>query len=151
VSRRSSRSRGSNWRLLLDTSFLLPILGFKTVDAVMRTFEKLNLYTLYYSEISVLEASWKIVKVIKEEEATRVAEGLRAIRVTMNRASIDEEALKHAVRMYSLGHRDMVDNLLYSIAVTKELKLLTVDTELLRFVEKHELPREYIVVPDDLP
>ncbi|RJS74796.1 type II toxin-antitoxin system VapC family toxin [Candidatus Bathyarchaeota archaeon] len=150
MSRRSFRGDGR--RLLLDTSFLLPVIGFETSNTVMRAFEKLRLYTLYYTDLSLLEASWKIVKVVKkgEEEVARIAEGIRAIRKTMNHVSIDEDSFKLAVKMYKLGHRDMVDNLLYSTAVTRRLKLLTVDTELLGFVEEHSLPREHIITPSQL-
>ena len=150
MNRRGCRSRGE--RLLLDTSFLLPIMGFKTLDTVMRAFEKLSLYTLYYSDISLLEASWKIVKAVKmsEEEVSRIVEGVRAIRTTMNNIQIDEESFKQAIKMYKLGHRDMVDNLLYSSAVLERLKLLTVDMELLNFIEEHGLPRENIITPDEL-
>ena len=144
--------RSSCRKLLLDTSFLLPIMGFETSNAVMRAFEKLSLYTLYYSDLSLLEASWKVVKVVKgsEEEVARIAEGIRAIRKTMNHVSIDEDSFKLAVKMYKLGHRDMVDNLLYSMAVTRELKLLTVDMELLEFVEEHSLPRKHIITPSEI-
>ncbi|MCD6443630.1 PIN domain nuclease, partial [Candidatus Bathyarchaeota archaeon] len=66
MSRRSFRGDGR--RLLLDTSFLLPVIGFETSNTVMRAFEKLRLYTLYYTDLSLLEASWKIVKVVKKGE-----------------------------------------------------------------------------------
>jgi len=52
-------------KILLDTSFLLPILGFETASDMMKAFEKLDTYILCYNEISILEALWKIVKVIK--------------------------------------------------------------------------------------
>lgn len=43
-----------------------------------------------------------------------------------------------------------MDNLLYSAAVLERLKLLTVDMELLNFIEEHGLPRENIITPDEL-
>ena len=150
MSRRGSQ--GDNRKvLLLDTSFLLPILGFETSEDVMGAFRELHGYTLYYSDISLLEASWKIVKVIHtDEEIRRVIEGVRAIRETMNLVPVNERALELAMKMYGLGHRDMIDNLLYSMAITGEMRLLTVDVELLRFVEEHGLPRGQIVTPEEL-
>ena len=144
--------RSSDRKLLLDTSFLLPIMGFETSNAVMRAFEKLSLYTLYYSDISLLEASWKIVKAVRmnEERITRISEGVKAIRTTMNNVPIDEKSFKRAIEMYKMGHKDMVDNLLYSVAALRELKLLTVDTELLEFVGKHGLSRKNIITPSEL-
>ncbi len=47
------RSRIGN-KLLLDTSFLLPILGFETSDRVMNAFNRLHSYELYYNDISIL-------------------------------------------------------------------------------------------------
>ena len=138
--------------MLLDTSFLLPILGFETSSRVMRAFQRLNSYKLYYNDISVLEALWKIAKTIKgtEEELSRIKEGIRALRDTVRYAPIDEEAVKNAMHMYRLGHRDMVDNLLYSIAISKGLKLLTVDDRLVEFVKRRNLPRDNIVTPEEL-
>jgi hypothetical protein len=40
-------------------------------------------------------------------------EGARVIRNTMNNVAIDEEAVREAISIYNLGHRDMIDNLLY--------------------------------------
>ena len=147
-----SRRSSPNNKVLLDTSFLLPILGFETSSRVMRAFQRLNSYKLYYNDISVLEALWKIAKTIKgtEEELSRIKEGIRALRDTVRYAPIDEEAVKNAMHMYRLGHRDMVDNLLYSIAISKGLKLLTVDDRLVEFVKRRNLPRDNIVTPEEL-
>jgi len=118
----------------------------------MRAFHKLSSYELYYNDVSILEALWKIVKIVEgaEEQLLRIGEGIRAIRETVKYASIDEEAIKNAIYMYKLGHKDMVDNLLYSIAVSKKLKLLTVDSDLIKFIEKHGLPKDNIVMPEEL-
>ena len=139
-------------KILLDTSFLLPILGFETASGIMKAFEKLDTYILCYNEISILEALWKIVKVIKwgEDGVKRILEGIDAIRKTMDNITLDSEIVKNAIEMYRLGHRDMVDNLLYSIAVSKKLKFLTVDKDLIKFIEDHNLPREHIILPRDL-
>jgi len=68
----------------------------------------------------------------------------------MDNVTLDSEIVKNAIEMYRLGHRDMVDNLLYSIAVSKKLKFLTVDKDLIKFIEDHNLPREHIILPRDL-
>jgi len=147
----SRKSSSRNNEILLDTSFLLPILGFETSRRVMNAFQRLGSYKLYYNDISILEALWKIVKIIEgtEEQISRIEEGIRAIRDTMKYVFIDEEVLKNAIYMYKLGHRDMIDNLLYSIAISRELKLLTVDEDLIKFIEKHNLPKN-IITPEEL-
>ena len=147
-----SRKSSPNIKILLDTSFLLPVLGFETSHEVMNAFQRLYAHTLYYNDISILEALWKIVKVIKGErsEIERILEGIIAIRNTMEYAPINEKAIENSISMYKLGHRDMIDNLLYSIALSEGLRLLTVDKELINFIEKHGLPRQYILTPKEL-
>ncbi len=139
-------------KVLLDTSFLLPILGFQTSDKVMKAFEKLGSYELYYNDISLLEALWKIVKVIEgtKKQVSRIKEGIRAIEDTMIQVSIDEASIENAIYMYKLGHKDIVDNILYSIALSNDLKLLTVDKELIEFINKHDLARHNIILPEEL-
>ncbi|ABN69440.1 hypothetical protein Smar_0328 [Staphylothermus marinus F1] len=68
----------------------------------------------------------------------------------MNHVPIDDESIGNAIYMYRLGHRDMIDNLLYSITLSRKLKLLTVDEELIGFIEKHNLPRNNIITPEQL-
>jgi len=147
-----NRKSSPNIKILLDTSFLLPILGFETSHEVMSAFQKLYAHTLYYNDISILEALWKIVKVIKSEESEikRILEGIIAVRNTMEYASISEKAIENSINMYKLGHRDMIDNLLYSIALSEGLRLLTVDKELINFIEKHGFPKQYILTPEEL-
>ena len=148
MNRKSSRRN----KLLLDTPFLLPTLGFETSKRIINALPKLRKYELYYSDLSILEALWKIIKKIRgtEEEIKRIKEGIAAIRETMNTVTISEEAVQKAIEMYLLGHRDMVDNLLYSIALTQELKLLTIDTKLLRFVKNKKFPAHPIALPEEL-
>jgi predicted nucleic acid-binding protein len=145
------RSR-DNDKLLLDTSFLLPILGFKTSDRIMKAFTKLRNHTIYYSDLSLLEALWKIVKKIKgiNEEIERIREGIVAIMNTFNHVMINEDSIEYAVKMYMLGHRDMIDNLLYATALSNNMRLLTVDKELIEFIEKQGLPRSNIIEPEEL-
>jgi len=65
----------------------------------------------------MLEALWEIVKIIEgtEEGLSRSEEGIRAIRDTVRYALIDEEVTKNAIHRYRLGHRDIIDNLLFSL------------------------------------
>jgi len=146
-----NRKNYRNNRVLLDTSFLLPILGFETSKEIMNVFEKLMDYTLFYNEISILEALWKIVKIkLRDDEIKRVLEGINSIRRTMDNIPLDDDTVGNAINMYKLGHRDIVDNLLYSAAVSRDLKFLTVDRELIEFINRHRLPNKYIILPKDI-
>ena len=110
----------------------------------MEAFRRLGARELYYSGVGLLEALWKVAKVIggSEEELSRIEEGVTAIRGTMKLAPATGEAVRAAMRMYKLGRRDLVDDLLYSIAASGGLRLLTAGGELIRFVEGHGLPRQ---------
>jgi len=151
-----------DYKILLDTSFLLPFIGFRTDEAVMNSIEKLRGYRVYFSEISILEALWKIVKKIREASSGEgysdknhvveaVVEGVRVIRRDFNKAEITEKAVREAVKLYLLGHRDLVDNILYGIAVTQgDMRFLTIDEKLKDFVKSRNLETRVFIEPADL-
>ena len=123
----------------------------------MRVFEKLRDVRLFYSELSILEALWKISKIVaglpaeeRREAVERVAAGLHSIRAYMERVEVVPETVRLALDMYARGHRDMIDNLLYASAVSHEVALLTVDEKLVSFVERSGLLRRNIVLPEEL-
>lgn len=145
-----------NYKILLDTSFLLPFMGFKTDEVVMNCIEKLRDYEVYYSELSILEALWKITKKIRELSSGQnynrndiveiVVNGIRAIRRDLNRAEITEDAVKEAIKLYMLGHRDLIDNILYGIAATREdMKFLTIDESLKAFIKSRNLRSDVFI------
>ena len=149
MNRRSSRRDN---KILLDTSCLLPILGFETSQRIMKVYRKIVGYELFYSDLSILEALWKALKVVKgtDEEISRIKGGITAIEKTLKYVNINGDAVANAVKMYKLGHKDMIDNILYSISYMRNLKFLTVDGDLVRFLEKHNLPRNIIITPEEL-
>jgi hypothetical protein len=92
-----------NYKILLDTSFLPPFIGFKTDEVVMNCIEKLKEYEVYYSELSILEALWKITKKIRELSSGQnynnkniiveaVINGVKLIKRDLNKAEITEKS-----------------------------------------------------------
>jgi predicted nucleic acid-binding protein len=131
-------------------------MGFKTDEVVMNCIEKLRDYEVYYSELSILEALWKITKKIRELSSGQnynrndiveiVVNGIRAIRRDLNRAEITEDVVKEAIKLYMLGHRDLIDNILYSIAATREdMKFLTIDESLKAFIKSRNLRSDVFI------
>ncbi|RLE93338.1 MAG: hypothetical protein DRJ96_10150, partial [Thermoprotei archaeon] len=57
--------------------------------------------------------------------------------------------LGEAIRLYSLGQRDIFDDLLYATAHDHELRLVTLDEELRSFVRRSGL-RDVTVTPGEL-
>lgn len=133
-----------NLQILLDTSFLLPFLGIDVGEVIAGALHKLRDYELYYSELSLLEALWKIVKVVSFDKLDIVLEGLTLIRRDLRLAQVDEKAVRTALELYKLGHRDLIDNLLYGISLSQNLKFLTIDRELVSFVKSNNYPDTFI-------
>jgi len=143
-------------RILLDTSFILPILGIDTGAIVRKILEKLNDLSaeIYYSHFNILEAIWVSIKLIREGslDVDRFSRGLRSIYASNRLMIIDEDPFifDYALKLYMMGHRDMIDNILYSTALHKGLKFLTLDEELVEFIKSKGLNRDVILLPKDV-
>lgn len=129
----------ANNRVLLDTTFLLPTLGISIKDSD-KVYKKLKNYVVYISRYSILEALWVLNALKKrgyyDEKAVR--DGLDSLLLSKRFMKIDEtpEALILSMKLYDLGHKDLIDNLLYSIAYTSDLLFLTVDDAFIKFIKK---------------
>jgi len=142
-------------RILLDTSFILPTLGINVHGATPEAIKVLTETEIgiYYSRFSILESLWvasRISVAIFNPESFHL--GLRSIieggRYT--RVEEDSDIFKEAFRLHRLGHKDMIDNVLYASAVELGLLLLTLDDELRRFLSEKKL--KYVLLsPDQLP
>ncbi|MEM2214673.1 MAG: PIN domain-containing protein [Candidatus Nezhaarchaeales archaeon] len=138
------------FRVLLDTSFILPMLGFETDMEVREVISKLRHYEVHYSDVSIIEALWKISKIIKtEEEMSVVAYGIDLIKGTFSKVDLNGEAVKVALKLYRMGHKDLVDNLLYGLSAANDMHFLTLDAKLREYVEKNNL-KNTIVHPPQL-
>ena len=142
-------------RILLDTSFILPTLGI-TVSGV--TPEAIKFLTevpqiqIYYSRFSVLESLWVATRISDAKfDAETFQLGLRSIIEghKYKRVEEDSEIFKEAFRLYRLGHKDMIDNILYASALSLGLMLLTLDDQLKKFVLGKQL-KDIFVSPDQL-
>ncbi len=61
----------------------------------------------------------------------------------------NSEIFIHALELYSLGHRDIIDNILYADSRYFNLKLLTLDKELIDFIRDRKL-KNTILTPDEI-
>ena len=138
-------------RVLVDTTFLLPALGVEVeeeAEEVIPLFRKID---VYYLEVGILEAIWKILKIIGLENFERVRIGLEAIRKTYILAYPPAEAYISAVEIYKRGHKDYIDALYYATAKVLNLKFLTIDEEFIEFLENNEYDIEdTIITPREL-
>ena len=65
------------------------------------------------------------------------------------RSEEDFQIFKRAHELWGLGHRDMIDDILYAHSAAKGMKLLTVDSKLRSFVREHGL-EDTTVFPSEM-
>ena len=142
-------------KVLLDTSFVLPSFGIETGREVLEGLKRLvNVKAeIYYSTFSILESLWVATRLSKGRtfDADRFDLGLRSILESGKYREVREDAVtfNEALRLRTLGHNDMVDNILYASSVAFNLKFLTLDDELYDFVRTKRLSNS-IISPRDI-
>jgi len=139
-----------NKKLLVDTSFLLPALGIKVEENVMRTIEFFHQYEICYMEVSILEAMWSILKLIPHDKLNIIERGIEAIRESYELVNPPPKAFIKAYEIYLNGHRDYIDNLIYATSIIQGLSLLTIDQQLINFLKRKNYPTENIITPEGL-
>jgi hypothetical protein len=150
------RSRQDTLRVLLDTTFILPTLGIDTGEWVSKGLKRLGQIEadIYCSRFSILEALWVAARVSGngDLDAESFRHGLRSIlegdRYT--RVEEDSETFNEALRLYMLGHRDTIDNILYASSIRLNLKLLTLNAELGEFIHNKGL-KDTLIAPGQIP
>ena len=148
-------SREGTLRVLLDTTFILPTLGIDVGEDVLTGLKALEGMDaeIYFSRFSILECLWIVMSLIRKDgaELDRVHRGLKSVMRGGRYMMVEEndEVFREALNMYALGHRDMIDNILYSTSLAFDLKLLTVDKTLREFVREKGLT-DTTVLPTEL-
>ncbi len=138
-------------RLLIDTTFLLPALGVKVEDEAMEVIPLFRRFEVYYLEAGLLEALWKVLKLIPVDKLSRVETGIKAIRRTYHLLTPRPEAFTEAARIYHAGHRDYIDSLHYTAARVGGIPLLTIDYSFLRFLKEHRyIVKGVVYTPDSI-
>ncbi|PSN93285.1 hypothetical protein B9Q06_12410 [Candidatus Marsarchaeota G2 archaeon ECH_B_2] len=142
-------SRKSALKVLIDTSFILPALGVEVEKEVMDTIPHFRRFEVYYSELSILEAMWKILKVTRPENLSKVMMGIESVHASYKHLPIPSDAFIRAVELYKKGHSDYIDNLLYSTAQANNLKFLTIDQSYIEFLERNS-ENGHIITPKEI-
>jgi len=133
-------------KILIDTSFILPSLGFAVEQEIIKAIKYFRFFEIFYSELSLLEASWKIVRLGLFGEIETILRGIRAVKETYFKVEIPAKAYALAYKMWINGHKDMIDNLLYSTAYVLNMKFLTVDEKLISFLKNMRYPVNNIII-----
>lgn len=97
-----------------------------------------NQVEIHYSRYSILESLWVAARIVSDQRVFHgcFELGLRSLLKSHRYAKVDEEpeTFIPGLKLYKLGHKDIVDNLLYACSSYFDLKLLTVDKELRKLV-----------------
>ena len=140
-------------RVLLDTSFILPSLGIDTGEEILKGLKRLAdvKAEIHYSRFSILESLWVVARLIKTFDIGSFRLGLRSILESGRYKEVSEnyETFNEALNLYMLGHKDMIDNILYANSVHLDLKLLTLDNELKDFIHNKGL-KDNIISSDQI-
>ena len=125
-------------KILLDTSFLLPMVGVR-VREVEKLLERLWIryrrgeVQIYYTELNLLEISWKLNRIRYDPKI--VVSGLKSIERNFVKAPLKYASLIRALELKRKGFHDLIDLLLYAIAHENKLQFLTLDGALIKFLK----------------
>lgn len=142
-------------KVLVDSTFLLPTLGVKVSqisESDLRELAKLRSRTRFFCiHQSLVEVLGKVGRewtpASDENVLETVEEGLRSLLESdlFTWISPSTAALMDAVQMRRKGHKDMIDNMLYSTASDLDMLFLSIDMELIKFLEENQYSTEAIV------
>lgn len=139
------KSKQDPLRVLLDTSFILPSLG---IDVGKQVTEGLSGLAdikaeIHYSHFSILESLWVAARLSKNKtfDSETFSLGLRSIIEGGRYVKVKEDSktFNDALKLHTLGHEDMIDNILYANSTRLNIKLLTLDNKLRDFIREKGL------------
>ena len=149
------KNKHATLRVLLDTSFLLPSLGIDVGEDISKGLKEIADIKagIYYSHFSILESLWIAARLAASAtfDGENFSLGLRSIIEGGRYMKVEEDSrtFNDALKLYMLGHKDMMDNILYANSIRLNFKLLTLDNNLKEFIREKGL-KDTIVSPDQI-
>ncbi len=144
--------------LVLDTTYLLPVFGISVgLEGFRELFPKLLArYVVLYNPVSLVEAKWIVLKLVKKEPQKReqllerFRMGLEALlrdeRLGQTELTDPEVERVADLLMTQARVADYFDRLIYATAASRKSILLTEDEELIRVARSGLLPAPKRVV-----
>ena len=128
-------------RILLDSTYLLPIIGIdiENTNEVLFSLKKLRdeeKAEYYYTQFSLLEILGKLTRIRYDRE--RVAAGLTSIMEEFKPIYPTVEGYLKALALRTRGYRDLIDLLLYTTSLTTNTLFLTRDYNLVEFLKRNQ-------------
>ncbi|MHA1859827.1 MAG: PIN domain-containing protein [Candidatus Asgardarchaeia archaeon] len=131
-------SSSAKLRILLDSTYILPIVGVEVegIDKALTILGRLKRkkeVKFYYTHFSIFEILAKIAKVKYDRDV--VFTGLSSIEEEFELTYPTVEGYIKALELKSKGFKDLIDLLLYTTSLTRNLSFLTRDTALIDFLK----------------
>ncbi len=125
-------------RILLDTTYILPIVGIdvediKKVIVLLKKLRDKGVAEFYYTQFNILEIIGKLGRIDFDKD--RVELGLISIKEEFIEVKPSLKAWLKALELRRKGFRDIIDLLLYTTSLTNNILFLTRDIELIKFLE----------------
>lgn len=127
-------------KLLLDSTYLLPIIGIQVEDIenaliLLKKLRDEDKAEYYYTPFNLFEIIGRLSKLRYDPE--RVATGLMAIEEEFKLIQPTREGYLKVLALRAKGYRDLIDLLLYTTSQTTNITFLTRDYTLINFLNKH--------------
>ena len=125
-------------RILLDTTYILPIIGIDVEDiekviVLLKKIRDKGVAEFYYTQFNILEIIGKLGRIDFDKD--RVELGLISIKEEFIEVKPSLKAWLKALELRRKGFRDIIDLLLYTTSLTNNILFLTRDIELIKFLE----------------
>ncbi len=146
-------SYSNKLKILLDTVYLLPIVGIEVsgIERIMLILKRLReekKATFCYTPFNIIEIINKLSKVRYDER--RVYKGLLSIEENFELVVPTYAGYLKALELKAKGYRDLIDLLLYVTSLTRNVLFLTRDKELLNFLLKYGENTQNIILEEHL-
>ena len=140
-------------KLLLDSTYLLPVIGIEVedIEETLLTLKRLceeDKAEYYYTPFNIFEILGKLSRIRYDYD--RVAAGLHAIEEEFKLTCQTVEGCLKALELRSRGYKDLIDLLLYTAALTRNIRFLTRDYTLIEFLRENGETIENILQEDEL-
>ena len=127
-------------RILLDSTYLLPIVGIDVegINKVLLLLKKLhdeNKAEYYYTTFNLLEILGKLNKIKYDRE--RVVIGLLSIEEEFKLVNLTTEGYMKILDLKARKYRDIIDLLLYATSLITNILFLTRDYALIKFLKEN--------------
>ncbi len=142
----------SRLRILLDSTYLLPIVGVEVEGtgkalATLRRLWRSRVLEVYYTPFNILEILGKVSKTRYDPNIVRA--GLTIVKEEFKLTHPTVEGYMKALELRSRGFKDLIDLLLYTTSLTQNIKFLTRDDALIDFLKNQGEELENIMHEKD--